>query len=72
MKTLKWGRPGYSGVGSKCGKWYLQASRDIHDTTISWSVFYTDTMDGWLDSRVAEVNTLAEAKAKAQELQNEL
>jgi len=67
-EVIKWGKPDYSGVNSKCGNWYLQASRDIHDKPISWSIF--DHRDGktteWLDDRIGEVDTLAEAKKFAQ------
>ena len=62
MTDIKWGRPDYSGVTSKCGEWYIQASRDIHDKPISWSIFDNTKPNQWLDDRLAERPTLSEAK----------
>ncbi len=62
MSQVKWNRPDFAGVTSKCGRWNLQASRDHNDKPISWSVFDNTTNPEWLDDRLTEVDTLAEAK----------
>ena len=68
MNAIKWSRPDFAGVTSKDGRWTLQASRDVNDKPVSWSVFDNTEPHEWLDDRLTEVNTLAEAKAFVAEL----
>lgn len=67
---VKWNKTDYAGTTSKDGKWYIQASRDVNDRPVSWSVFDNTKENEWLDDRLKELDTLADAKAYVEKLAN--